>query len=128
MRKNTIVFCNGAVPVQQWYDQFQLWTTVNPKDVIMLTSKHKQELPETPCILITTYTMVSHSGHRSEETERIMEQIAKREWGLMVIDEVQEMRKSYDQRRRFLMNEFRRMRVIYLLMENRENLSRSNRI
>lgn len=91
VRKNTIVFCNGAVPVQQWYDQFQLWTTVNPKDVIMLTSKHKQELPETPCILITTYTMVSHSGHRSEETERIMEQIAKREWGLMVIDEVQEM-------------------------------------
>ena len=89
--KNTIVICNGTVPVRQWYDQFRLWTTVNPHDLVLLTSKEKQQLPDTPCILITTYSMITHSGHRSEETEKIMEQIQKREWGLMVIDEVQEM-------------------------------------
>ena len=89
--KNTIVICNGTVPVGQWYRQFRLWTTVNPQDLVLLTSGTSRPLPDTPCILITTYSMLTHSGHRRPEVEKIMEQIAKREWGLMVIDEVQEM-------------------------------------
>lgn len=39
-------------------------------------------------VTITTYTMVSYSGRRSEESARVMEEIASREWGLLLLDEV----------------------------------------
>ena len=39
-------------------------------------------------VTITTYTMVAFSGRRSEESERVMEEIKNREWGLLMLDEV----------------------------------------
>lgn len=39
-------------------------------------------------VCITTYTMVAYSGRRSEESERIMNDIMSREWGLILLDEV----------------------------------------
>jgi DNA excision repair protein ERCC-3 len=91
VRKSTIVFCNGAVPVRQWYDQFLKWTTIDKRRIITLTSKDKRSLPDDACVLITTYTMLTHGGVRNEETTRILQQIESREWGLMILDEVQEM-------------------------------------
>jgi DNA excision repair protein ERCC-3 len=91
VRKSVIVFCNGSVPVRQWCDQLMLWTTVKEDRIVPLMSKRKRALPEGACILITTYNMLTHSGQRNEETTRILEQIKKREWGLMILDEVQEM-------------------------------------
>ena len=32
--------------------------------------------------------MVSFSGRRSEESQKVMEEIASREWGLLLLDEV----------------------------------------
>jgi DNA excision repair protein ERCC-3 len=91
IRKSVIVFCNGSVPVQQWADQFCQWTTIDRSKIIRLGSRHKQPLPDCACVLITTYTMVTHTGHRSPETRAILDQIEGREWGLMIMDEVQEM-------------------------------------
>ena len=39
-------------------------------------------------ILVTTYTMICFAGKRSKDSLRIMEEIQKREWGLMLLDEV----------------------------------------
>ena len=39
-------------------------------------------------IVITTYSMIAYSGRRSEESHRVMEAIAGREWGLLLLDEV----------------------------------------
>ena len=39
-------------------------------------------------VTITTYTMVAFSGRRSEESEKVMEEIKNREWGLLMLDEV----------------------------------------
>ena len=33
-------------------------------------------------------TMIAYSGRRSEESNRIMEQIRNQEWGLLLMDEV----------------------------------------
>ena len=42
-------------------------------------------------IVITTYNMISHSGQRSESSERVMRQIRATEWGLLVLDEVHQV-------------------------------------
>ncbi len=39
-------------------------------------------------MLVTTFTMIAFSGKRSEESERIMNIIRSREWGLLLMDEV----------------------------------------
>jgi DNA excision repair protein ERCC-3 len=39
-------------------------------------------------LTITTYSMVSHSGARSEASAKVMADIAGREWGLLLLDEV----------------------------------------
>lgn len=92
IHKSTIIFCNGGVPVQQWYDQLLRWTTIKRECIRLFTSKNNKEpIPEGPCILITTYGMITHKGHRNELTTAVIEQIMNREWGLMIIDEVHEM-------------------------------------
>ena len=37
---------------------------------------------------ITTYTMVAYSGRRAEASSKVMESLASREWGLIILDEV----------------------------------------
>lgn len=39
-------------------------------------------------VVITTFTMVAFSGKRSEESEKVMQMIQSREWGLLLMDEV----------------------------------------
>ncbi len=38
--------------------------------------------------MITTYTMIAYSGKRSEESQKVMDLISSREWGLLLLDEV----------------------------------------
>jgi len=38
--------------------------------------------------LITTYTMISFSGNRSDQSKQVMDAICAREWGLLLMDEV----------------------------------------
>lgn len=52
------------------------------------TSDQKESFAGVSGVAITTYTMVSYSGRRSEESARVMEAIASREWGLLLLDEV----------------------------------------
>lgn len=39
-------------------------------------------------ITITTYTMVAFTGKRSAESQRMIDAISDREWGLLLLDEV----------------------------------------
>lgn len=39
-------------------------------------------------MLITTYSMISFAGQRSEIAKKIIDSITKREWGFMLLDEV----------------------------------------
>lgn len=42
----------------------------------------------TPVVVISTFTMISHSGKRSAEGEAFMRAVKEREWGLLLLDEV----------------------------------------
>jgi DNA excision repair protein ERCC-3 len=87
IKKSVVCLCTNAVSVLQWKYQFQLWTSIPDEHIAVFTSDHKDKLVD-PCVLVTTYTMISYSGKRSAQSQEIMDQITSREWGLLLMDEV----------------------------------------
>jgi DNA excision repair protein ERCC-3 len=89
IKKATLVLCINAVSVEQWKNQFKLWTNVDENRIVCFTSATKEKLPSSgAAVIITTYNMISHNRKRSVEGQKIMSQISDREWGLMLLDEV----------------------------------------
>jgi len=93
IKKSTIVLCINNASVKQWREQFSLWTSVQAdRSIKLFTSKDNESLPDPreACILITTYSMICYGGHRAERAELMMKSIVdkRREWGLMLLDEV----------------------------------------
>ena len=86
--KPCLVLCTSGVAVEQWRSQFKLWSTAKDKTICRFTSDAKDK-PVGCNIAISTYSMVSHSQKRSWESEKVMEFLQSREWGLMILDEVQ---------------------------------------
>ncbi|CAN0081955.1 unnamed protein product [Ascophyllum nodosum] len=88
IKKSCLVLCTSGVSVLQWKYQFQLWTDIGDKDISCFTSDMKEAINEEAGVLITTYSMISFAGQRSEITKRILDSIKGREWGFMLLDEV----------------------------------------
>ena len=94
MRKRTMVLTTTAVAVDQWKRQFQMFTDIDPADIITLTADSKNSLPDEDraCVLISTYSMFSVSYERMSRSSRaVIDQVRALEWGLLVVDEVQVM-------------------------------------
>lgn len=89
LRKSCLVLTSTAVAVEQWRRSFLAFTTINDRLVKTFTADCKDELPDEPCILCSTYTMLAFTGKRSHQADKIVRQIAEREWGLLILDEVQ---------------------------------------
>lgn len=89
IKKSCLCLCTNSVSVDQWKYQFQLWTTLREDQVCRFTSANHEWFKGAGAgVCITTYTMVAYSGKRSAESERIMDEIMNREWGLILLDEV----------------------------------------
>jgi DNA excision repair protein ERCC-3 len=88
IKKSVVVLCTNAISVLQWKFQFQLWTNIPDDRICCFTSDKKEPLHPESCVLITTYTMISFSGKRSDKAKEVMDEICAREWGLMLMDEV----------------------------------------
>lgn len=88
IKKSVVVLCTNAVSVLQWKFQFQLWTDIPDERICCFTSDKKEPLHPEGCVLITTYTMISFSGTRSDQSKQVMDAICAREWGLLLMDEV----------------------------------------
>uniref|UniRef100_A0A7S3VI15 DNA 3'-5' helicase n=1 Tax=Dunaliella tertiolecta TaxID=3047 RepID=A0A7S3VI15_DUNTE len=88
MRKSCLCLCTSSVSVDQWKHQFMLWTGLQDHQVARFTSESKEQFGGVSGVTITTFTMVAFSGKRSEESEKVMEAIRSREWGLLLLDEV----------------------------------------
>lgn len=93
IKKSTIVLCINNASVKQWREQFSLWTSIQAdRSIKLFTSKDNEPLPDPreACILITTYSMICYGGHRAERAELMMKSVVdkRREWGLMLLDEV----------------------------------------
>lgn len=86
IKRSTVVVCNSNTAVEQWREQIHRWALINEKHVVRFTSQSKQQLSD-PCILITTYSMLT-TTNRNKESEAVMDMICKRDWGLLIFDEV----------------------------------------
>jgi DNA excision repair protein ERCC-3 len=88
IKKSVVCLATNAVSVLQWKHQFQKWTNIPDDRICVFTSDQKDSMHSEACVLVTTYTMISYSGKRSEQSQKIMDQITGREWGLLLMDEV----------------------------------------
>jgi DNA excision repair protein ERCC-3 len=87
INKSCLVLCNSNISVQQWKQQFKMWSTADDSKVRLFTSDDKEK-PNDSCIYISTYPMIARTGQWNEKTKEIMKLIKNREWGLMILDEV----------------------------------------
>lgn len=88
VRKRCVVLCTSGVAVEQWRSQFKMWSTANDSIICRFTSDAKDR-PTDCSICISTYSMLAHTNKRSWEAEQMMQWLQSKEWGLMVLDEVQ---------------------------------------
>ncbi|CAK0736769.1 General transcription and DNA repair factor IIH helicase subunit xpb2 [Coccomyxa viridis] len=88
IKKSVLCLVTNSVSVDQWKHQFQLWTNLQDHQISRFTSDQKEQFAGVSGVTITTYTMVSFSGRRSEESQKVMDEISSREWGLLLLDEV----------------------------------------
>lgn len=87
VRKRALVLCNSGVSVEQWKQQFKMWSTADDSMICRFTSEAKDK-PMGCGILVTTYSMITHTQKRSWEAEQTMRWLQDQEWGIMVLDEV----------------------------------------
>ncbi|XP_062500959.1 general transcription and DNA repair factor IIH helicase subunit XPB-like isoform X2 [Corticium candelabrum] len=88
IRKRCLILCTSGVAVEQWRNQFKMWSTVEDQAICRFTSDAKDK-PDGCNVAISTYSMVAHSQKRSWESQKMMEYLQSREWGLLILDEVQ---------------------------------------
>lgn len=87
VRKRALVLCNSGVSVEQWKQQFKMWSTADDSVICRFTSEAKDK-PMGCSILVTTYSMITHTQRRSWEAEQTMKWLQEQEWGIMILDEV----------------------------------------
>ncbi|KAI9100463.1 P-loop containing nucleoside triphosphate hydrolase protein [Phlyctochytrium arcticum] len=88
VKKSTLVLCTNALSVEQWAREFRNWSTVKEGQIAKFTADDKKKFVGDAGIVVSTYTMISHSGKRSWDTARMIEWINSVEWGLLILDEV----------------------------------------
>ena len=71
VKKSCLVLCTNSVSVDQWKYQFQLWSSLDSRDVSRFTSQQKEAFTGVANVCITTYTMIAYSGRRSEESAKV---------------------------------------------------------
>ncbi|XP_019854476.1 PREDICTED: TFIIH basal transcription factor complex helicase XPB subunit-like [Amphimedon queenslandica] len=89
VRKRCMVLCTSAVAVEQWWSQFKLWSNIDMSVVCRFTSDAKDKPSPNTSIAISTYSMVSYTQKRAWDSQQVMDFLQNREWGLMILDEVQ---------------------------------------
>ena len=101
IKKSTLVLCVNTLSVEQWREHFNTHTTVEFKDIHVLTSERRPphnflapgtvDQPASGSVVITTYPMVTYSGRRNEVSDRAMTAIRNTEWGCLILDEVHQV-------------------------------------
>ncbi len=88
IRKGTVILCTSSMSVVQWRNEFLKWSNINPNDIAIFTSDHKEKFSGNTGIIVSTYSMVTQTRSRSHDAEKMMNFMREREWGLMILDEV----------------------------------------
>ncbi|KAH7258950.1 P-loop containing nucleoside triphosphate hydrolase protein [Fusarium redolens] len=88
IRKGVIVLCTSSVSAVQWRNEFLKWSNINPEDITTFTSDNKEKFSGSTGVIVTTYSMVTNSRECAHDSKKMMDFLAGREWGLMILDEV----------------------------------------
>lgn len=88
IKKGVIILCTSSMSVVQWRQEFLKWSNINPNDIAVFTSDNKEKFTGNTGIIVTTYNMVAQKGKRSYDSQKMMDFLTSREWGLMILDEV----------------------------------------
>ncbi|XP_009587460.1 general transcription and DNA repair factor IIH helicase/translocase subunit XPB1-like [Nicotiana tomentosiformis] len=90
IKKSCLCLATNAVSVDQWAYQFRLWSTIRDEQICRFTADSKEQFRGDIAagVVVTTYNMIAFGGKRSEESEKLIEEIRNREWGLLLLDEV----------------------------------------
>lgn len=110
IKKSCLVLATNAVSVDQWCLQFKLWSTIKDDAISRFahqeifgflwitvsflsfsprfTSDTKESFKAAAGVVVTTFNMIAFGGKRSAESNKIIEEIRNREWGLLLMDEV----------------------------------------
>jgi len=88
IKKGVIILCTSSMSVVQWRQEFLKWSNINPNDIAIFTSDHKEKFTRNTGIIVSTYSMVTQTRQRSYDSGKMMEFLQGREWGLMILDEV----------------------------------------
>lgn len=90
IKKPTLCLCTSSVSVEQWRYQFATWSTM-PREKIgrfVASSSGMKDKSFYGGVTVTTYSMISHSGRRAAESEKMLNELKLKEWGLLLLDEV----------------------------------------
>ena len=88
IRKGIVILCTSSMSVVQWKNEFKKWSNIDPSDIAIFTSDHKEKFSRSTGIIVSTYSMVTQTRSRSYDAQKMMDFLTSREWGLMILDEV----------------------------------------
>ena len=88
IKKGIVILCTSSMSVVQWRNEFLKWSNIDPNDIAIFTSDHKQKFSGNTGVIVSTYSMVTQTRSRSHDAEKMMNFMREREWGLMILDEV----------------------------------------
>ncbi|KAI0023198.1 DNA repair helicase rad25 [Xylariomycetidae sp. FL0641] len=88
IKKGAIVLCTSTMSAHQWRQEFLKWSNIKAEDIAVFTADSKSKFPGNTGIIVTTYPMVTQSGKRAYDSQKMMDFLTGREWGLMLLDEV----------------------------------------
>jgi DNA excision repair protein ERCC-3 len=88
IKKGCIVLCTSTMSAHQWRQEFLKWSNIRAEDIAVFTADSKSKFPGNTGIIVTTYPMVTQSGKRAYDSQKMMDFLTGREWGLMLLDEV----------------------------------------
>lgn len=80
---HTLIITTNNISVKQWVNELLQKTTITEKDIGEYTGENKEIKP----ITVTTYQMLTHRKSSTEEMQNL-QVFSKRNWGLIVYDEV----------------------------------------
>lgn len=88
IKKSVMVLCTSAMSVVQWKSEFLKWSNISPSSVATFTSDNKERFEGEAGIVVSTYSMVTNTRNRSHDSQKFMDFLTGREWGLLIMDEV----------------------------------------
>nr|UXY87479.1 DNA repair helicase [Cryptomonas sp.] len=89
IKKTSLIVCNSTVSVEQWRRQFLKWSDINPNRIKSFIAGQFSNFENiTADIIVTTYSMISFGGQRAKLSASLLGEIKKREWGIVILDEV----------------------------------------